>query len=340
MNEIKNILLVDVDSQKKIGSIPIRKCHTYFEVQGDNVDVKRLYYSGYPSKKHEPTTIDASQYDEVWVSIIFRINKEMVKITNCDRVYFGGTGYDETIKLPQEIDDCLQNYSAYPDVKESTEFLTRGCIRDCYFCLVRQKEGYLHEYRSLESVLSNYNGEKIRFFDNNFLAWEKANEVMKILIRKQIPVSFNEGLDIRLINDENARLLSELNYYPTEYIFAFDNYNLLPIIKEKTDILKKYLDDWKLKYYVFTDADKKISDVLARVIWCKDNKILPYIMRYDNCYCVENNNFYTDLTAWCNQVAQFKKRTFQQFMTERTNNQDRRDYSVNIYENNIIKGGN
>lgn len=294
----------------------------------------KLKIPGYPHK-NKPIEIDASGFDAVRISIIFKRNKDMVKIIGCDDVLFGGTGYDPTIKLPDEVDNL--EATPYGDYKERIEFLTRGCIRDCYFCLVRQKEGFLHEYRTLERILSNYNGEKIRFFDNNFLAWDKANEVMEILIRKQIPVSFNEGLDIRLINDENARLLSQLNYYPTEYIFAFDNYSLLPIIEEKTKILRKHITgDWKLKYYVFTDADKPIDEVLARVHWCKDHLILPYMMRYDNCYESQIRNFYTDISAWTNQAGHFKKQTVEEFMVKRhPKNPGRVENTLGIYNSNL-----
>ena len=333
---MKSILLVDVDSQKKVGNIAIRKLHTYYNNKGYNVEIKRLFYSGYPSKKHEPITIDANGYDEVWVSIIFIINKDMVKIINCDRVFFGGTGYDKTIKLPQEIDDCEQDYSAYPDVKESTEFITRGCIRDCWFCFVRQKEGYLHQYRTLDQILENYNAGKIRFFDNNFLAWDKANEVMKILIKKQIPVSFNEGLDIRLITEENAMLLSELNYYPNEYVFAFDDLKYVGMINEKVKIIKKYITgDWKLKFYVYTHPDMQVNDILTRVHWCRDRKFLPYIMRDESCYYHKNNNFYTDLTAWCNQPRLFKKLSFEEVLIKRSKNNKRIEQSKRMYQDNI-----
>ena len=313
----QSVLLVDADSRKDIHNNVIGKYITHYEGKNWLVDVKKLLLPGYPHKR-KVVEIDASKYDAVRVSIIFKRNKDMVKITGCDDVIFGGTGYDVKLKLPLEIDDL--EATMYGDSKERIEFLTRGCIRKCYFCLVPEKEGELHEYRSLERILSNYHGERIRFFDNNFLAWDKSKEVLQLLIDKKIPVSFNEGLDIRMIDEENALLLSKLNNYRPDYTFAFDDWKLLPIIIEKTRILKQYFGDWKLKYYIFTDADKPPIELKLRIEWCRENKILPYTMRYENCYESPLKNFYTDISAWTNQAGHFKKTQFHEFLGVRHKN--------------------
>jgi len=309
-------LLIDVDSRDDMHNNAIAKLLTYYNKLGWDVQIMKLKLPGYPHKR-KPVTIDASGYDIVRASIIFTINRDMIQIINCDDILIGGTGYNIGLKLPDEVDNLLA--TPYGNSTERIEFITRGCIRDCYFCVVREKEGYLYEYRSIERILDTYKaGEKLRFFDNNFLAWDKANEVLKILIHKKIPVSFNEGLDIRLINDENAKLLSKLNNYRPDFTFAFDDWKLLPIIEEKTAILQKYFGKWRLKYYVFTDASKPIFELIARVLWCKKNCVVPYVMRYHNCYDEDNNkDFYTDMAAWTNQVAHFKKTTFDQFLMVR-----------------------
>jgi len=332
-SKIDWILLIDVDSVKKLINNVIGKYITHYESKNYGVRVLKLKYSAYPHKRKK-TIIDASHYSAVRVSIIFKRNKDMVEVTNCDDVLFGGPGYDPLIKLPDEIDDLDASY--YGDTNERIEFYSRGCIRDCHFCGVREKEGYLYEYRDINRILSNYDGENIRFFDNNFLANEKANEIMEILITKNISCSFNEGLDIRLINDVNADLLSRLNHYPTEYIFAFDDISSMSVIEKKTVILKKYIKkDWKLKYYIFTDADEPILEVLKRIHWCKENAVLPYIMRYDNCYTSDQKDFYTDLSAWCNQPNIFKKLSFEQYIDKRVIKKARKERSFTTYKNSM-----
>ena len=239
---------------------------------------------------------------------------------------------DLKIKLPQYIDDCGPDYSIYPEFDETIGFLTRGCIRKCYFCFVPEKEGRLHAYWNLDRIIRSGPHKRIRFLDNNFLAWENAEEIMLELIRLDIPCSFNEGLDIRLVDDKKARLLSMLRYYPNEYVFAFDDIKLINIIKIKTRILKKHIGKkWKLKYYIYTNADMPLSDVVKRILWCKENKVLPYIMRDANCYTSKYKDFYTDLTSWCNQAGIFKKMDFKSFMGKRTKNEARRKRSISLY---------
>jgi hypothetical protein len=73
------------------------------------------------------------------------------------------------------------------------------------------------------------------------------------------------------------------------------------------------------------------TNVKARVKWCKENKVLPYVMRSDDCYTSENKSFYADIAAWCNQPALFKKLNFKEFMAKRTNNKARQRRHIETY---------
>ena len=167
-------LLIDVDSRDDMHNVALGKYLTHYKALGWEVDIMKLKLPGYPHKKKQ-ITVDANDYDEVRASIIFQRNKDMIKIINGKDVLIGGTGYHITRKLPREIDNLES--TIYGNSKERIEFITRGCIRDCYYCCVREKEGYLYEYKPIEKILENYHGERLRFFDNNFLAWEKAYDL-------------------------------------------------------------------------------------------------------------------------------------------------------------------
>lgn len=321
-------LLIDVDSIRKMDNIAIGKLLTHYNSKNYDVKVIKLNYPAYPHNKKK-TIIDASKYDVVRASIIFKRNKNMVEIKNCDDVMFGGTGYDLTTKLPKEIDDL--EYTSYCNDDERVEFITRGCNNNCWFCVVNQKEGPLYQYRSIERILDHYNGRPIRFLDNNFLMWEGSQKTLKILADKKIKCYFDQGLDIRLINDENAKLLSLLTYGSPEYVFGFDNVNIIPLANKKLALMKKYIvKGWKFKFYIFTSASEPIRDVIIRVNWCKKNQVLPYIMRHEDCYVSHLKNFYTDLAAWCNQPGIFKKMTFEDYIFKRhPENHERAKLSLN-----------
>ena len=325
---MKQILLVDVDS--KIPNLVLMKLSNYYKNKGYKIKLMKLNYNYYP-KKREITEIDAKDYSKVFVSIIYPINKSVVKIKNCNDVSFGGTGYDLKIKLPIEIDDCEEDYSIYPDNDISYGFITRGCIRNCYFCFVPKKEGSLYKYREIEKIVKH---KKVKFMDNNILAYEKCNDELRKIIKMKLKCQFNQALDIRLIDDEKAKLISQINYLG-EYTFSFDDINLKNLIEDKLKILKKYIpNDWKIKMFLYVNPKMEIWETIKRIEWCRDNKILPYIMRDISCWKNMNHHFYVDISAYCNQPNIFKKMTFAEFIVRRTNNKERQESSNKLYLDN------
>lgn len=93
---------------------------------------------------------------------------------------------------------------------------------------VPKKEGYIHKVNNVEDIIRH---KKVKFLDNNILAYEHHYNILEKLIELNIKCQFNQGLDIRLIDKNNSILLSKLNYL-NEYIFAFDNIKYKNIIKE------------------------------------------------------------------------------------------------------------
>ena len=315
-------------------NVALAKLSTYHKIKGDNVTLKHLKLDGYPSKKF--VTVDAAKYDKVYVSNIFDINQDKFKIIKCNDVSIGGIGsINPDLRLDPEIDKLDIDYSIF-EIDFTYDFITRGCIRNCWFCKVPKHEGYLKKYNDLEKIIKH---NKVRFLDNNILAYDKHKDILRELIDMKIKCEFNQGLDFRLIDEENAELLSQLNYWG-EYIFAFDDWGYKESLEEKLKIIKKYISkDWKLKFYIYHNVEfMTINETIKRVKWCRDNKCLPYIMRDKNCWDAEINikNFIIDYSAYCNQPAFFKKLTFEQFLEKRTNNKNRIKESTKVYLTNKI----
>lgn len=324
------ILLIGVDY--KFANIALGKISTYHKNKGDEVTLKKLGLSGYPSKKN--FVIDAEGYDKVYASNIFEVNQDKFRIDNCKNIEIGGIGsINPDLKLSEEVDKQDIDYSLF-DIDFSYNFITRGCIRNCWFCKVPKHEGFLYKCNNVADIIKH---DKIKFLDNNILAYNKHKDVFRELIKANIRCEFNQGLDFRLIDEENAKLLSELNYWG-EYIFAFDDINYQKKLDLKLKIIKKYIyKDWKLKFYIYHNAEKtNISDTLKRVEWCRENKCLPYIMRDKNCWesIFEIKNFLIDYTAYCNQPSFFKKLSFEKFMNKRTKNLSRIKDTLRIYNEN------
>lgn len=230
----------------------------------------------------------------------------------------GGVGSkNPDAKLPPEVEAMPPKYFDGEDTAHG--FITRGCIRNCYFCKVPKHEGKLRAYRSAQEVVGDF--KKAIFMDNNILAWDGANDAMDWLIANGIQCEFNQGLDIRLVNDANLSRLAKLKYMG-EYVFAFDDIREMKLMENTIPLVKRYIPKpWKVKMFVYVNAaSMEPIDMVRRIEWLKKHECLPYVMRDANCYGSENEKFYTDVAAWCNQPGIFKKMDFKEFLRRRNPN--------------------
>lgn len=305
------VLLVNVDCE---WNLAIRRMWAYHEKCGCSVEVRNLEYGFYPHNK--TCLINGEGYAQVCVSNIFETNAYRVEVINCDHVFYGGVGSRDTAaRLPDEIERTPPKYT--DDETVAHGFITRGCIRKCYFCKVPKHEGNIRAYRDVNEVVGNF--KRAVFMDNNILAWSGANDALQWLVEHGTRCEFNQGLDIRLCNDENLSLLAALNYRG-EYTFAFDDVSYMPMIERKFELVRKYLSKpWQCRFYVYVGPQMQPIDTVRRVEWCRDHKVLPYVMRDAAVYRTGSDisEFYTDLAAWCNQPAFFKKLEFDEFLAKR-----------------------
>lgn len=313
------ILLLNVDSR---WNLAIRRMYAYFTEQGHKVDMRDLGLSGYPHKR--TISIDASGFDQVHVSNIFDNNAYRVNVTGCDNVVYGGIGSrDPKRKLPEEIEATPPYY--FPEEKTTYGYVTRGCIRGCYFCKVPKYEGKLRAYNTVESIVRGVPGEVVKFLDNNFLAYKEHMAVLEWLAERGTRCTFIQGLDFRLVNDENLAALARLNY-KGEYIFAFDDPKYQPLLDKKIKQIKKYIPKpWKLKFYIYYHPNMELRQLVQRVEWCRSHECLPYVMRDAACWDCESREFLIEYASYCNTPGTFLKLTFEQFLHNR---RERRDLSA------------
>ena len=82
-----NILIIDIDST--IPNLALKKIEKYHKDKGDSVEF---------------TPMMRTWADKVYVSCVFTKNKwQCDEWENDSKVLIGGTGYDLTVKLPDEI---------------------------------------------------------------------------------------------------------------------------------------------------------------------------------------------------------------------------------------------
>ena len=314
------VLLIDADSV--IPNIPLMKLSSYCKRFGHSVELVRVGLPYYPNRKKRQYVCPIG-FDFYFCSVVFSGNKEYIK---GDNIIFGGTGVDLTTVLPDEVDAEECDYSIYPDNDTSYGFITRGCIRNCFFCVVPKKEGMIRLENSIDSIVRH---KKTKFLDNNILAYPGHLSILEELVSKKIRCCFNQGLDIRLITSENSKLLSKLNYMK-EYVFAFDSWKYKEIIQNRLPLLR-WAGDWRLKFFVYVHPDMPIRETVKRIVWLKEHKCLPYIMRDISCWGSKFNEFYIDICAYCNQVHLFKKMLFGDFLLRRHCSVERIERSLSLW---------
>jgi len=222
------------------------------------------------------------------------------------KIFMGGSGYDVKQKLPDEIEEQVPDYDLF-NTDYSLGFTSRGCIRNCGFCIVREKEGMMKE------VDMNWiKHQKVILWDNNFLASSKWKEKLQYFIDNNLKVSFNQGLDIRLIDDEKAEILSRVKYYNRTFTrkviyFAFDDISMKDIFIEKMKILTKYIKPYEVMVYFIVGFNSTFKEDMERFEIMRKLGVDPFAMPYNNS---KKNRQILDFCRWVNKrvykVCEFK----------------------------------
>ena len=185
--------LIDVDSHN-FPNLCLMKLSEYHTRHGDRVEW------------WDP----AKQYDLVYKSRVFTdtYSKDTMQVSNADKVIQGGTGYGPGENLPHEIEHIRPDYFLYPRfLGTAYGFLSRGCPRNCGFCIVSKKEG--RRSVRVADLSEFWNGEEeIKLMDPNLLACPDHERLIEQLIESRALVDFTQGLDIRLISRDNVSLLN------------------------------------------------------------------------------------------------------------------------------------
>lgn len=161
----------------------------------------------------------------------------------------GGTGYGLYNELPVEIDSQFPDYSLYPTCKHAIGYLTRGCIRNCEWCVVPQKEGNIRPYARWEDI-KRPDSRDIVLMDNNVLACDWGIEQIERMAGADVRVDINQGLDARLIGRPTARKLGALKWIRFVRM-SCDTSAMLPVIEQAVAYLVEAgIKPWRLWCYM------------------------------------------------------------------------------------------
>ena len=275
--------LYDVDGHN-FPNLPLMKISAYHKKQGDFVDWANTF----------------EHYNIVYMSKVFTFTPDFEYYFNADKVIKGGTGYDLHNKLPTEIENMYPDYSLYPKFKETYGFLTRGCPRNCEFCVVGEKEGLCS--RKVADLDQFWNGQKvIKLLDPNLLACKEHLDLLQQLIDSKAKIDVTQGFDIRLVNSKNIELIKRMKIDCLHFAWDNPDDNLLPKFKDVAGELN--LPIRKLKAYVLTNFNTTHEQDLYRIYSLRDVGVDPYVMIYEKETAPQITR---RLQRWCNNKIIFR----------------------------------
>ncbi len=283
--------LIDVDSHN-FPNLALMKLSAWHKARGDAVE----WWWGF------------GEYDRGYMSKVFdeTYSPDIPEPLNASEIIKGGTGYGLNNRLPDEVEHIYPDYSLYPDLTRETAygFLTRGCFRGCSFCIVSRKEGCAS--RKVADLSEWWRGQKyIKLLDPNLLACPDHMELLGKLAQSGAWVDFTQGLDCRLLTEENIAAINTIKL--KEVHFAWDFMRQSAAVLEG---LRLYAEHAARKphgkyatVYVLTNYDTTMEENLHRIDTLRDMGYDPYVMIYDKPNAPKEIRL---LQRWCNNRLIFR----------------------------------
>lgn len=295
--------LIDVDGHN-YPNLPLMKLSAWHKKNGDFVEWYEAW-NGY-----------AEPYDKVYMSKVFSFTPDYDRPIYAKEVERGGSGYCIRLEggreiydkskekaLPYDIEHIYPDYSLYPELTQGTAygFLTRGCPRGCHFCHVAAKEGQ-RSYKVADLSEFWRGQKKIVLNDPNILGCPEHMELLQQVTDSGALVEFNQGLDVRLVTEQNLELIKTIRM---KYVhLAYDRIQDRDIVEPKLRAFKDATgwDRRKVMVYILTNYDTTLAEDLHRIYFCRELDLDPFVMIYDKSNA---DPIYRKLQRWVNNDVVF-----------------------------------
>lgn len=304
----KRIGLIDVDGHH-FPNLALMRISAFHKQQGDEV---------------EWWISDFWHYDIVYMSKIFSdaYSDDVSEPLNADLVIKGGTGYhihningkevfdcENHHDLPPEIEKCFPDYSIYPQHEFAVSMTSKGCPRGCDFCHVAAKEG--RKSVKVADVSDFYCGQKrIEVLDPNITACPDKRELFQQYKDTKASICFNQGLDIRLLNDDDIADLNSMRVKNLHFAWDDPKLDLKPRFENFAKAFKRNSNIGMV--YCLTNFNSTLEEDLHRIYTLRDLGYDPYVMIYDK---PNAPKVIRQLQRWCNNKIIFKTcRKFEDYM--------------------------
>lgn len=271
--------LIDVDGHN-FPNLALMRISAYHKARGDTVE---WWWS------------DFFHYDIVYMSKIFSdaYSKDIPEPINADKVIKGGTGYVIHLEngvevfdkanhhdLLPEMERMFPDYSLYPQYTFAVSMTSRGCPRGCKPCHVAAKEG--RRTIKVANVSDFWCGQKeIRVLDPNITACREKRDLMRQYRETGALIDFTQGLDIRLLNDDDIADLNGMRLKNVHFAWDDPADDLAAKFEWYTKVGKKNKHGRYGTVYCLTNFNSTMDENLHRIYTLRDLGYDPYVMIYN-----------------------------------------------------------
>lgn len=295
--------LIQVDG--KLPNLALMKISQYYKQLGEVVEFVK------PGRT----------YEKMYASVLFSWNRE--KALQLQRHYpeieIGGTGWDLEKELPQEIECMNPDYNLYTVEQVAVQirhgirsadstwrkaqaivdmgigFTSRGCVRQCEFCVVPKKEGALRQDRSISELL-NPRSNVLTLYDNNLTADPHCLDKLQEIKERGLTVDLSQGIDIRLLTDEQAVSLSKVRHLRSiHYAWDLMKYERQVIAGIKR--LSKYIKPYRQMCFVLVGFNATPEEDMYRIETLRALGVDPYVMKFNS---RKDKPFLNHFARWAN----------------------------------------
>lgn len=268
------------------------------------------------------------EYDILYRSKIFNFSVDERLIYHFKKEVRGGTGYDIRSKLPDEIDSMQPDLTIYPHLPANTSygFLTRGCPNKCAWCVVPKKEGAITPYWDVDKVANG--NTNLVLMDNNILAaGDYAMEQLQKIIDRGYKVDFNQALDARLVNQENAKLLAQIKWLDNKRIrFGCDTQKQIEYVIHAMELIDYY--GFNGQYFLYTMLNNDFEECYKRIyiFWAHENFVRKRGGNHVYCHAQPYRDpdkvntipqWQKDMAQWVNKKQIYSTVSFRDYMVRK-----------------------
>jgi hypothetical protein len=209
----EQVLLFQLDG--KTPNLALMKLSAWHKSRGDSVEFRRA-----PNLTAVRRSFNEPNFTRVYGSLIFEATRTLAEHAKkvWPNITLGGTGLDEKIRLPPEVEASQPDYTLYPKFRDSMGFTQRGCRLACPFCKVPSGEG---KNKPVATIADIWRGEpyprNILLLDNDFFGQPGWRDRMAEIRAGGFRVSWNQGFNVRLIGEEEAAEIASVPYYDDSF---------------------------------------------------------------------------------------------------------------------------